>query len=524
MRARMKARLVLLLLAAALAALALAGCGGDDGGSGSDDPASVAPAGSPLFIEFAIQPEGELKSNIQALAKNLAGIDDPGTMIVELLEDEATDSGEEFDFEKEVEPWLGEKGGMFFGRFDGEDFDGYGIAVQATDTDAAQQFIDDQILNGDDPTESGSYEGVDFTVETDDGTTIGLIDDLFVFAETEKSFEEAVDASSGDALAEAESYTAATAAVPSGSFADIFIDVGRLIEQSGDEIDPDARQLFETTGIDPSEMTATTSLVPGANQLEVDISSDLGGVEPPSGDASELLGSLPRSSIAAFASAGFGQQLKEGIDSLDESGIPGEIPPNQLKKTMAAAGIDLDKIAGSLEDAALFVQGANESSLGGAIVFTAKGDQASDTVSNIGLFLRAADVPGVTAIKGDGAGFSVRSPELGRQPLVVAAKGERIAIAYGAKSAAQALDLAQSSSLADSDTYKAAVSSLGGTPISGFADGPGVLKLVESMIPSEDMFEFAEAKPYLKKARFLAIGAGSSDGLATAKLILGFSE
>lgn len=520
----MKARLVLLLLAAAFAAFVIAGCGGGDSGSGSDDPASVAPADSPLFIEFAIQPEGELKSNIQALAKNLAGIDDPGTMIVELLESEATDSGEEFDFEKEVEPWLGEKGGMFFGRFDGEDFDGYGIAVEATDTDAAQQFIDDQIVGGDDPTESGSYEGVDFTVETDDGTTVGLIDDLFVFAENEKSFEDAVDASSGDSLGEAESYTAAIAAAPSDSFADVFIDVGRLIEQSGDEIDPDAQQLFETTGIDPSEMTATTSLVPGADQLEIDISSDLGGVEAPSGDASGLLGSLPRDSIAAFASAGFGKQLQEAIDSLDESGIPGQIPPNQLKKTMAVAGINLDKIVGSLEDAALFVQGANESSLGGALVLTAQGGEASNTVSSIGFFLRAANVPGVTAIKGDGAGFSVRSPDLGRQPLVVVAKGERIAIAYGAKAAAQALDLSEGSSLADSDTYKAAASSLGSTPISGFADGAGVLKLVESMLDGEDRAEFQEVRPYLQKARFLAIGAGSSDGLATAKLILGFNE
>lgn len=520
----MKARLVLLLLAAALAALVIAGCGGGDSGGGSDDPASVAPADSPLFIEFAIQPEGELKSNIQALAKNLAGIDDPGTLIVDLLEDEATDSGEEFDFEKEVEPWLGEKGGMFFGRFDGEDFDGYGIAIEATDTDAAQQFIDDQIVGGDDPTESGSYEGVDFTVETDDGTTVGLIDNLFVFAENEKSFEAAVDASNGDSLGEADDYTAAIAAAPGNSFADIFIDVGRLIEQSGDEIDPDAQQLFETTGIDPSEMTATTSLVPGADQLEIDISSDLGGVEPPSGDASELLASLPRASLAGFASAGFGDQLEEGIDSLDKSGIPGEIPPNQLKKTMAAAGIDLDKIAGSLEDAAVFVQGTNESNLGGALVLTAKGNEASNTVSNIGLFLRAASVPGVTAIKGDAAGFSIRDPDLGSQPLVIAAKDDRIAIAYGAKAATQALDLGGNSTLADSDTYKAAVSSLGSTPISGFVDGAGVIKLVEGMLTGEDLLEFRSVQSYLQKARFLAVGAGSSDGVATAKLILGFNE
>jgi hypothetical protein len=271
-------------------------------------------------------------------------------------------------------------------------------------------------------------------------------------------------------------------------------------------------------------MTLTASLVPGSDQIEIDLASDLGGTSPPTGDASELLGSLPQSAFAAFASAGFGKQLQEGIDSLDASGIPGEIPPNKLKSTLAAAGIDLDQIAGSLEDAAVFAEGANRSSLGGALVLTAKGDEASSTVANIGIFLRAAQVPGVTAIKGKTSGFSVRSADLGNKPLVVVARGERIAIAYGPKAAANALDTETARTLGDGDTYKAAVSSLGGTPITAFADGPGVLKLVESLISPEDAAEFAEAKPYLKKARFLAVGSGSSDGLATAKLILGFAE
>ena len=70
-----KLRLVPFLLLAALAALFVAGCGSsDDGGSSGTDPAGVAPAGAPVFIGVTIQPEGETKTNIEALAQKIAGV------------------------------------------------------------------------------------------------------------------------------------------------------------------------------------------------------------------------------------------------------------------------------------------------------------------------------------------------------------------------------------------------------------------------------------------------------------------
>ena len=62
---------------------------------------------------------------------------------------------------------------------------------------------------------------------------------------------------------------------------------------------------------------------------------------------------------------------------------------------------------------------------------TENAKEATNTVANIGLLLRATGTPGVTAISGKASGFSVRSAELGAKPLVVAAEGERIAISYG---------------------------------------------------------------------------------------------
>src|SRR5690349_12149552 len=112
MPASVKLRLVLPVVLVALAALVVAGCGGsDDGGSGEADPASIAPAKAPVFIGFTVRPEGETKENIETLAQKIAGVD-LGDLIVTELENDAAEEGESFDFEKEIEPWLGEEGGI----------------------------------------------------------------------------------------------------------------------------------------------------------------------------------------------------------------------------------------------------------------------------------------------------------------------------------------------------------------------------------------------------------------------------
>jgi hypothetical protein len=523
MRALVKARLVL-PLAATLAALAVAGCGGSGDSSSDENPAALVPPQAPVFIELAVRPEGELKSNVEALAESIGGIDDLGDLIVTELEQSATDSGEELDYGKEVEPWLGEKAGIFLDEYDGDDFTEYGIAVQTTDADATQAFVDKQAKSDEGPAEDGSYEGVDYKIERDDGMAIGVIDDFLAFAEDAQAFEAMVDASGGDSLAEEEVFADTFAAAP-GSFADVFVDVGELIEQSGGSVDPEAQQFLDSAGIDAREATAVASLVPGSDQIEIDVSSDLGGESPPSGDASDLLGSLPADSVAAIAAADFGERVEEAVDQIDANGIPGEIPKGQFKSGLKEAGIDLEKIAGSIGDLGVFAEGSSERSVAGAAVLTTKGSgEATNTVSNIGLLLRASGTPGVTAISGKASGFSIRSADLGPKPLVVAAQGERIVIAYGRLAATRALATGSANTLADAPAFKKAVTALAGTPISGFVDGPAALKLAATLIPADEQAGFREAKPYLAKIDYLAIGAGSSGDRATAKLIAGIGK
>jgi Protein of unknown function (DUF3352) len=510
-----------LFAAAAAALVALAGCGGSD--SSGSKVADLAPPGVPVFVEGTLRPTGELKANADAVAEQIGGIDNLGDYVVSKLEESAREDGEPFDYEKEVEPWLGERAAVFFEKLDqDDDLAGLGIVVESIDADATQGFVENQVEASDEPYESGTYEGVDYEVGGDDGDAIGVVGDFLVLGEDAEVFKEIVDASSGESLAGEETFANAIGAASDGSLADVYVDVGELIAQSGGQIDPTARQLLQNTGIDPSEATAVASIVPGSDELAVEFSSDLAGQEAPTGDASELLGSLPGDAFAGFAVSGFGDQLKEAIDSLDREGIPDTVPPNQLKKGLKDIGIDLEGLAGSFQDAGAFAVGSGESSLGGALVLTTTGSQATDTIANIGKLLRSVQVEGVTALSGKYSGFSIRSDELGDKPLVVAAEEGRLAIGYGLPATVAGLSAGsgKGTTLSDDPAYGDAVASLGTTPISGFADGPAALRLADALIPGSEE-DFEEAKKYLKGIRFLALGSASQGDLATAKLIVG---
>ena len=181
----MNPRLVLMVAAVAALALLAAGCGGSDSSGG--DPATLAPEQTPFYVEAAVQPQGELKTNVEALAKSIAGVDDLGGLIVSELESSSDSSDEEIDFAKEVEPWLGEKGGVALEEYDGDDFTGYAIAVQTTDADAAQAFVD-KTEKADGATE-GSYEGDRLLVDAEDASIVGIVGDFLAGAENEQIFK-----------------------------------------------------------------------------------------------------------------------------------------------------------------------------------------------------------------------------------------------------------------------------------------------------------------------------------------------
>ncbi|HEX6456623.1 MAG TPA: DUF3352 domain-containing protein [Solirubrobacterales bacterium] len=515
-------RLSLVLAVLAVAATFAAGCGGG-GESGPTELASVAPADAPVFLDLTIQPQGRMKNNLENLALTVGAVRDPGERLMFEIERMISEHGEPFRFEKDVLPWLGGEAGLFLENYSGEEFEGYGAAIQVTDEEKAREFVDKQLEAGDETSKDGSYEGVDFKVQAEDGTTIGVFDDLVVFAEDEAIFKSMVDASNGESLGEAEAYAKATEKLPSESEANVYVDIGRLIKEAGKGIDAETKLFLDSIGVEPNEATAVASLVPGHQLVELVVSSNISGENPPSGDASELLDSFPANSLAAFASTEFGKRFEEGIDQLNERGISGQVPPHTLKKGLKEAGIDLESIAGSIGDVGGYVVGHNQRNLRGALVLnTDTPQQAKNTVSNIGLFLRSAGTPGVTAVNGAVSGFSIRSPELGPRPIVIVAKGSRIAIGYGLAAALSAFKPA-AETLAEFAPYRAAGEVLGKTPISVFVNGPEALELAISMGLVKHEFGKGHPWPYLHKISYLALGAEASGDRTTARLIVGLS-
>lgn len=504
---------------ALVALLAIAGCGGS---SSSNDLAVVASPHSLVYLEAELSPSGASKEDLDALAQKVAGVDNLGDFVVSKLEASDEEDGEPVDFEKEVQPWLGEKAAVAFQALkDGKLTDPV-VAVQTTDSAAAQAFVDRQARQSKIPYRNGSYEGFEFEVGGSEGNAIGIVGEDLVIAEGEDGFKAAVDASQGESLADRDEFEETMDHAVDGSVADAFIDFGALATQAGNETKPSLLQALKTSGIEPSEATAVLSLVPGADQVELDFNAALGEA-PPSGDASEMLGSLPGDAFAAFASSGFGEQLRKALDELDENGIPGQLGPHELKKSVSQLGFDVDRIASSLEDAGVFASGTSKGNLGGAIVLTTTdSSEAATAIKTIGLLVRQSGTPGVTALSGKASGFSVRSAELGPRPLVVATEGNRVAIGYGLPTTLRGLS-GFGPTLAESSEYKAAVEALGETPISGFVSGLWALDLARNLVPKSES-GFWEAVPYLKAIRYVAIGSGSEGDRATAKIIVGVGE
>jgi hypothetical protein len=490
-----------------------AGCGGggggdgDGGSSGSDSGsglANVASPGSVVFAEADLAPQGKLKSNVDSVTKKLTGEASLSDFIASKLEKAAREEGESFNYAKEVEPWLGDRGGVSFERVEGGELSEPLIAVETTDAKAAQAFASKRT--------AGSK-----------GKAIGMVGETLVLAPSEKEFKAAVKASEGESLGGEDRFQKTMGAASNGSFADVYIDLGAIVKQTEGEADAPTKEALQAVGIDPSEATAVASVIPHSDQIEIDVSSELSGEKAPSGDASKLLGSLPASSFAALGFGNFSEMFEEAVDSLDEEGIPPDLEPGELKSALAQAGIDIDKIAASLGEAAVFAEGTDQASLGGAMVVTTESGEAADAIGSLGALLRAANIPGITAVSGKASGFSIGNGSLGKKDLVIVGKGDRIAIGYGLAQAIAGLNAGSGPTLAGTSAYKAAVAALGKTPISGFADGPAALQLAEAIIPHSKS-EFWEAVPYLKKITYVGIGSGSNGELATAKIIAGIGK
>jgi hypothetical protein len=525
MRASRKtpALVLLSLLALLAAALVVAGCGGGGSSGGGGEPASLAPKNSVVWVEADLAPEGSVSAELDELTSNAFGIESLGDFAAEELEKLGISEGEKFNVEEEVEPWLGEKVGLFLKEAHGENITGAGIVLETSNPEEAESFLEKMVERSEEEEEEGEFEGHKYWVN-EEGSVLSVVGEYLAYGETKAYFESMVEASEGEGLSESPKFETAMEAAPEGGVGSVYVDLGGIIESSG-EISGEDKAALSLFQIEPKKSTLVGTLFPHSEQVELDISSDLGKtVAASGGDPSQLLESLPATAVAGFASAEFGKSFGEGLHGFSEAGIPGQIEPGEFEGALEQLGINVESLAKSLGGAAGFVEGTSSADIGGAAVIeTTNAAEAKSLISGLGLLLRATGTKGVTAINGNVAGFSVHSESIGSQPLIVGSAGERIVIAYGTKAAARALKTS-TKTLGTTADFEAAKEALGSTPISAFIDGGPGLKLVEGLLSPEKLAKFENARPYVEKISYVGLGSEAEGQTTTAKLIVGFSK
>jgi uncharacterized protein DUF3352 len=500
------------------AALAIASCGGGGGGVSADDPASLSPADAPVFVQATIRPKGKLKSDVESLASTVGGFADPTGKLISSLEEginaEPFLSGRRISFEKDIDPWLGDTGGIFVEGFSA---DPGAAIVQTTDSKAATQFVQGLKQKGD---TDETFEGVDYVLDHDDGTAAGVVGDFLVVGD-EQAFKDAVDVSKGaDSLGEKSEFTDSLDAAPSGSVADVYLDLGA----AGDEIrsqDPDNAKAVESSVGDLSGKTVLASLVPSNDSLELDATTNLDQNFISTG-LKELIGSFPADSFAAVGIPDLGGQIERTIDQLQQAGVEG-ISRDAIDKQLSQSGLSVDDITSALGDLGIFVEGTDRASLQGAGVVTSGDSQAVEKlIKQISSLILLSGSSGASEAP-IGTGFEVRDPvEIGRQPLIVTTENGKIAIGYGEQATERALS-SSGATLAGDATFKQAVGALDGTGVSGYVSLPKVFQLADSL-GSLSESGYRQARPYLQHLSYFIFGSGEQGDGQSSKVIVGVSK
>jgi hypothetical protein len=507
-----------LVLVALLAALVAAGCGGSDTqttSSSSDlgpDPASVAPTDAVLYGDAVVRPTGAMKDGVLAAARKVSRLDDPMAALRRAL-DESADSDTRTDFTHDVEPWLGPRVGGFLllpsGASDDPD---WAAAIAIGDRDAFEEAL--PRLHADGQHEAGTYRGVTYDRDDDDATLyLAPVSDFYVLGSL-AGLRAAIDASKDSSLADSSRFQDALDAVPDDALASFYVDPKAIGAAIGDIPDtpPQVRQaLTRLDDADPvvGDVTATADEIAieasgGGEQLTDALEAD--------SDAEVTVGQLPGDSWLALATPPLGPIVRSALVG---SGVHDEAAA-QVRQSL---GMDLDgDLLDPLGGLGVFVRGTTVLDIGGgALLQLTSAAAAQRLLTQIESIVRAGGgLPTRTLTLGGARGFELQIPQ-SPQPVVVLAKGDRLAAGYAASSAQDLLDPQER--FDESSGGKAAIATLGDgyTPSFVLIVPPlaGLLRALDQL----DVADLASAVPYLDAYESLAIGTKRDGDRVTVRAV-----
>ena len=512
----MTGRLPIALGLCAVAATAAVGCGGDGGSDVDVGPAAAVPGSAPIYLEATVRPEGTAAQDAQAALGKIIDSPDPSAKLQSLIEQSAADEGQQISFAQDIEPWLGERVSVFFSSFQ-EDEDG-AVVIESTDNDAAQAFLDKVAEQG---AKTEEVAGIQAQVEPD-GDTSGIVGD-FVVSGSKAGFEAAAEAEGGDSLGDSDEFKDSIDDLPDDSLGTLYAQPKDFLDAiPSEDIDPSARALFEKAAGDSLDEPVVGDLSASSEALELNVLGGGGGVETP---PSALLDLVPAQSWLAFALGDLGGTVKQTIEQLRDSDIPNF--EENLSQVEDLTGASIDELTGALGESALYVQGANAQSLGGALIVQSNDTELTGRLLTQLQGLITAGAGGRArelTLPGGGTGFSFSDPAEAPQPFEVAQQGDRIVIAYGAGSAQQALAGGGGGpgggQISTTAAFAAAAGKLESLGVDLFLSFPTVFQFAESQGAANDP-EFRQAKPYIDALDYLAVGSGSEDDRTSFRLVIG---
>lgn len=500
------------LLAVLLPVLFIA-CGGSGSGAAAD-PAAAVPRGVPFYVEVTLRPEGDARDGALAAASKLLRTDDPEGRIRELLQQAGADDehGHTVDFAKEIEPWLGDRAGLWLALpAKGAQDPGVGLAVAVTDPEAARGSIE-AIARRDGKLTSRSAAGRDYVV-AEDGTAIAVADDYALVA-TEGELRRAFAALDGDGLAGDERYAKAIDPLEADRLAHYYLDLKPLVEAGLAAAPEAATQLGPLKPFLASRLAqaqAGSFTADGERLLLEDVAPEEGGlaqgIPALSGTPAPLLKELPADAWAALGLARAGQSLRTVFDEA-AGALGGAALSAQVRSEL---GIDLEQdVFAWMGDVAVFARGAATAEVEGALVIevTDEARAAAAFGKVVGLLrTRGGLDPQPAKVDGADTAFSIELPGVPR-PLLLARGNGRVVAGYGAEAAAAGLG--SGTKLGDAPAYRDARDALDGFDPSLLVSLPAVLGLVDATGRPDP--GYAEAKPYLDALGVLAAGTHADGG------------
>ncbi len=528
-------RSVFLLLTALIAAVTLAACGGDDSSDSSSgpDPATIAPAATPIYFEATIKPEGDTKDNLIGSLNKLLGTEDVGQMITDEINSAFESDG--INFSEDVDPWLGSTMGGWVSTFSEESGEG-AVAFAVTDDGAAQEGVDKLAATSGTEPEDREYNGTSYKFADD--AAYGIVGDFMVIG-TEQGFQQAVDASGGDSLADESTATDALDSVPDGTLASAYVDVQKAVDAAlaGKVI---TEQELQQSGVSEQldaigDEPVVFSMAAGEDNMSFEASGPAEGTV----EGSEIMTSLPSGAWLAFGAPDVGGRIAEsyqqfvdafetglesGIgdvqDSLDAQGLkPTDIPEIdvEIEKQL---GLDINEDLGWIGDMGAFIQGSSIFDLGGGIVIeTDDPDAAAAALAKLRTALGRDRSLKITETEDGGFNIQTLDAPIGAE---VGIRDDKVVMAFAGATIDDVLE--PSETLGDSDTFGSADGALGDDlDPSFYMDMAPILSLVESSGGGSDP-DYAMAAPYLSAIDYMIAGGGVSDDRATGKVVIGVQE